>query len=100
MKTEAQKVDAKLVHRNIGGSRKVTRGGNKRTEGGVKNVVFFSYNATNISGSPRCEFSLLSEVGQPYRPFFDSVIKGLTLEIVEIDTAPWVVTVINKSKPQ
>lgn len=32
----------------------------------------FEYWATNTSGAPLCSFTLFSEVGEPYKPLFDS----------------------------
>lgn len=41
------------------------------------------------------EFSLLCEVGQPYIPTFEQIIKdkGLDLVTIEIQEKPWVITV-------
>jgi hypothetical protein len=64
----------------------------KRRVDGVT-ACFFSYNATHTDGSPRCEWSLLSEVGEPYVPYFKPLMRGRTFKTVDIDRRPWVVTV-------
>lgn len=50
------------------------------------------YRYTFANGDGRCEFSLLSEVGAPWVPEFQRMIRehGLTVAYgVDLDKAPW-----------
>lgn len=55
-------------------------------------AYFFAYNA---GPQMRFKFSMLCEVGQPFIPIFEAMIKdrGLDLITIEIDEYPWVITV-------
>ena len=55
-------------------------------------AYFFKYDATPDTGF---EFSMLCEVGQPFIPMFEAMIKkrNLKLKTIEIDERPWVITI-------
>lgn len=59
------------------------------------NTLRFRY---RIDSNSTCEFSLLSEVGQPWRPAFDQLIEkhGLVLSehATEFSESPWVASAL------
>lgn len=55
-------------------------------------ALFFSYRANEDMAF---EFSLLSEVGQPFIPSFEALLKerGTTTKVIEVNESPWLITV-------
>ena len=59
-------------------------------------AVFFRY---KVSADCECEFSLFSEVGQPWQPRFRELMAEEGIDpsnVVEINKRPWLITVENK----